>query len=139
MGNCVGSGMRPEVAIKKIIGSKLKDQDCTVSWPHSQKKQIRGDKEEKKPRTVPLQTGLSGGRPAYCRVKVIISANKLSEMLADGDTRKDALLSFVLEKVQRDGYSCNRGVKVGKSAARKRRAGWTPGLEDIPEESSSTY
>lgn len=158
MGNCFGSGMRPEVAIKKIIGSELKDLDFTDSRhptvqhatakscgplngsSHSQKKQICEEKKEKKPRIGPSSNESSGGLPDCRRVKVIISAKKLSEFLSDGQIRKDALVSFVLEKLQTEGCSCILAVKEGKPAAKKRCAGWTPSLEVIPEESSSiTY
>lgn len=156
MGNCFGSGMRPEVAIRKIVCSGLKDKDCTDSWPstvqhatakscgplkgpsHSQKEQIRRNKEEKKPRLGSPENGLSEGTPDCRRVKVIISAKKWSEFHSDGHIRKDDLVSFLLEKLQTDGCSCIRAFEA-KPAGKKRFAGWTPSLEIIPEESSSTY
>lgn len=156
MGNCFVSGMRPEVAIRKIVCSELKNKDFTDSSPstvqhatakscgplkgpaHSQKKQIRRNKEEKKPRLGSPQNGLSGGTPDCRRVKVVISAKKLSEFHSDGHIRKDDLVSFLLEKVQTDGCSCIRAFQEAKPAVKKRFAGWMPSLEIIPEESSST-
>lgn len=170
MGDCVGSGILKREEDQEtnisIIGSQLRDQDSTdcrtsnasanfrrlpvLPVEHaaasccgsisrlslhppsvnSQKRQIRGSEEEKKQRVL--------GR--CCRIKVVISAKRLSEMLRDGHTSKEVLLSFLFHKLQAEGRSRSDGVKLfGKQLARNRfAAAWTPSLEVIPEEDSKT-